>query len=89
MILISSSPKTSSPPLPSFTSVSVPDDRLSAADGDDEPPFGSRGIRQRCSHHLPGHSRYLPLPAGEEVKTVYAPTYINTHTDGHSKLYPQ
>lgn len=47
--------------------LSVPDDRLSADDGKDEQPAESRGIHQRCSHDLPGHSHHLPLPAGEEV----------------------
>lgn len=54
--------------LPPFLFVSVPDAQLSAADGDDELPCGSRGIHQRCSHDLPEHSPHLPLPAGEEVK---------------------
>ena len=72
--------------LPVCLSVSVPDDRLSADDGDDELPSGSRGIHQRCSHDLPGHSPHLPLPPGEEVK-LCSHTYTHTHTHTYTSTF--
>lgn len=73
---------------------SVPAGRLSADDGKDELSAESGGIRQRCSHHLPGHNPHLPLPAGEEVilcKTLPKPklsSIIMYITQQHNTIFP-